>query len=62
MIKIASKIAEYVNNSFVRVDLYSIDNNIYFSEITFTPCSGYMPFIPSEWDLKLGNLIKLEQD
>lgn len=25
---------------FVRIDLYKVENKIYFSELTFTPCSG----------------------
>ncbi|MBQ4515412.1 MAG: glycosyl transferase [Clostridia bacterium] len=59
MKKIAEKLAKEVNNAFVRIDLYSINNNIYFSEITFSPCSGMIPFEPEEWDLKLGEYIKL---
>ncbi len=45
--------------SFVRVDLYEIDQKIYFSELTFSPCSGYMRIKPEEWDLKLGNMLNL---
>jgi len=44
---------------FVRVDLYEINNEIYFGEMTFYPCSGLMPFEPKEWDLKLGNQLEL---
>lgn len=40
---------------FLRVDLYEINNRIYFSELTFYPAGGYMPFVPEEWDRKLGN-------
>lgn len=59
MKEIAQRLAKHVNNSFVRIDLYSINNNIYFSEITFSPCSGMIPFEPEEWDAKLGEYIKL---
>jgi hypothetical protein len=41
--------------SFVRVDLYNIDGNIYFGEFTFTPTGGELRFRPESWDLKLGN-------
>ena len=47
------------NNVFLRVDLYEINDRIYFGELTFTPCAGYMPFDPPEWDRKLGDLIDL---
>ena len=44
---------------FVRVDLYEINGKIYFGELTFTPCGGYMPFNPKEWDEKLGQILEL---
>lgn len=44
---------------FLRVDLYSIENHIYFSEVTFTPCSGLMPFEPEEWDTYMGEWLSL---
>lgn len=44
---------------FLRVDLYQIENQIYFSEYTFSPCGGMMPFDPPEWDEELGKLIDL---
>ena len=59
MIFMADKLAKMVNNSFVRIDLYSIQGKVYFSEITFSPCSGLIPFEPSEWDEKLGHLIDI---
>lgn len=62
MKRIAETIAKKVGNPFVRVDLYSIKNNIYFSEITFYPNAGYIPFEPPEWDLKLGSKISLPCD
>ncbi len=48
------------NIPFLRVDLYEVDEKIYFSELTFYPCSGLMPFEPKEWDYTLGELLKLE--
>ena len=47
------------DNAFLRVDLYEINNNIYFSELTFSPCGGFLPFEPVEWDFKLGEWINL---
>lgn len=44
---------------FLRVDFYEIKGKIYFGELTFYPCSGFMPFNPKEWDEKLGQMIKL---
>lgn len=43
----------------VRVDLYEIDGKVYFGEMTFYHWSGLKPFEPSEWDLKLGEYIRL---
>lgn len=51
---LAQAIAKKIPSPFVRVDLYSIDSDIYFSEITFFPCSGMIPFYPSYWDRELG--------
>lgn len=39
MIKIAEKISKEF--PFVRVDLYEIDDKIYFGELTFTPAAGF---------------------
>ena len=39
---------------FVRVDLYSVDGRIVFSELTFTPAAGVFTFRPAEWDRRLG--------
>lgn len=44
---------------FVRVDLYEFDNQPMFSELTFSPCGGFMQFIPDEWDYKIGELLVL---
>lgn len=47
---------------FVRVDFYEVNKKIYFGELTFTPCSGYMPFDPEEWDKKLGDMLELPKE
>lgn len=43
----------------VRVDLYNVNGKIYFGELTFFHWSGMTPFVPLEWDYKLGELLKL---
>lgn len=57
MIKIAETLSR--DFPFVRVDLYNIDGKIYFGEFTFYPWSGYVKFIPDEFDYKLGSKFKL---
>ena len=47
------------NIPFVRIDLYIIDNDIYFGEITFYPASGFGKFTPEDSDLLLGKLLNL---
>lgn len=61
MLEIAEVLARNVKN-FIRVDLYEIKGNVYFSELTFSPCSGMMPFQPEEWDKKLGDMLVLYED
>lgn len=46
---------------FVRVDLYSIDEQVYFSEFTFMPTGGYMQLQPKEITLEWGEWLHLEQ-
>lgn len=51
------KIAETLSEDFphVRVDLYNIDGEIYFGEMTFFHGSGYIEFEPDEFDYILGS-------
>lgn len=44
---------------FVRIDLYEINKEVYFSEYTFFPSSGMQPYEPTEWDRKLGDMLDL---
>ena len=44
---------------FVRVDLYSVNGKVYFSEFTFFSDAGYQRFYPDEWDMILGEKIVL---
>ncbi|MCD7811603.1 MAG: glycosyl transferase [Ruminococcus sp.] len=46
-----------LKNAFSRVDLYSINNNVYFGEITLYPYSGMGSFRPEEWNRKIGEMI-----
>jgi len=57
MIEISKILSE--GHPFLRVDLYDIDGHVYFSELTFSPCSGFMHFQPAEWDRKVGDYLTL---
>ncbi len=60
MVTVARKLSSGM--FFLRVDLYQIDEQVYFSELTFYPCGGMMPFAPKEWDWKIGQLLQLPID
>ena len=47
---------------FVRVDLYNIQGEIYFGEMTFYPWSGYVQFSPDEFDYKLGEKFNIDRN
>ena len=57
MIELAEKIS--CNIPFVRVDLYEVNGNIYFGEMTFFPNSGFGKFTDEGWDYKLGSWLVL---
>lgn len=57
MIEIAKILSK--GTSFMRVDLYVINNSIFFGEMTLFHGSGFEPFVPFEWDRKLGDLLSL---
>ena len=57
MLEISKKLSE--NIPFLRVDLYEINGKIYFSELTFYPCGGFMPFKNPEHDLEIGKMLIL---
>jgi len=57
MVEIAETLAE--DKPFVRVDLYSIKDQILFGELTFMPAAGYWKFIAPEWDYVVGNMLHL---
>lgn len=47
---------------FLRVDLYEINGKIYFSELTFSPGNGFMPFVPRKKDFEIGKMIELPKE
>lgn len=57
MIELAEKLSE--DFPFARIDLYNIDGQIVFGEITFYPASGYTVANPDEFDYKLGSYFTL---
>lgn len=57
---IAQKLSQGIPH--VRIDLYSVDEIVYFGEFTFFDSSGFEKFTPNEWDEKFGEWIKLPFD
>jgi hypothetical protein len=54
MIEVAEKLA--VEFELVRVDLYSVGDQIYFGEFTHYPGGGCIRFAPQSFDLALGDM------
>ena len=52
MVEVASKLSKGWPQ--VRIDLYNVNGNVYFGEMTFSHHSGFVPFEPDEWDYKFG--------
>ena len=46
----------------VRVDFFSSEGKLYFAELTFYNWGGFAKFEPEEWDLKMGQWLKLPID
>ncbi|MBQ8773507.1 MAG: glycosyl transferase, partial [Muribaculaceae bacterium] len=46
----------------LRVDLYDINGQIYFGELTFYHMSGLVPFNPQEWDEIFGDWLELPKE
>lgn len=59
MLKIAGVLSEPFPEA--RVDLYCVENRIYFGEITFYDGSGYMGFEPDAFDYEMGNEFDLKR-
>ncbi len=60
MKELASKLSEGIPH--LRVDFYDINGQIYFGELTFYHHSGFVPFIPKEYDYIFGNYLTLPKD
>lgn len=45
----------------VRVDFYQIEGRIYVGELTFFHCGGLAEVKPKEWNLKMGDWIKIDK-
>ena len=58
MKRLSSKLSDGIPH--LRVDWYEINGKLYFGELTFTTCAGYIPFVDSGWDKKLGELMDLD--
>lgn len=57
MMELSRKLSQGI--PFLRVDFYEINKKVYYSELTFFPGSGFTPFEPKEWDIKLGSWLQL---
>lgn len=44
---------------FVRVDFMEVNNDLYFLELTFTPNSGFVGYIPDKYDFIFGEFLHL---
>lgn len=57
MLKLAEELSK--NIPFIRVDFYSVEGKIYFSELTLYPASGFSGYDPPEWDKVFGEWLTL---
>lgn len=57
MIDIAQKLSN--GFKFLRVDLYNVNENIYFGELTFYPAAGIGSFAPEKWDKTIGSWLNI---
>lgn len=60
MLELSRKLSK--GTPFVRVDFYSIEDKLFFSELTFHPGSGMIGFYPKEYDWKLGKMLNLPKN
>lgn len=59
MIELAEKLGS--DFPFVRVDLYSVDGKIYFSEMTFTPAKGTLIFDDDKADFEISEWLDISK-
>lgn len=57
MKQLAKKFSEKM--SFARIDFYEINEKVYFGELSFSSEDEFEAFTPEEWNLKLGEWVKL---
>ena len=57
MIEIAEELSKDI--PYVRIDLYEINGQVYFGELTFFPGAGFVPFKPDSFDYLLGSWLEL---
>lgn len=57
MLEVSKKLSKDI--PFLRVDFYIVNHQVYFSELTFFPASGFQRFEPDEWDYIFGEYLKL---
>ena len=58
MVEISEKLSE--GYPFMRIDLYCVDGNVLFGEMTPFPGSGFLKYAPDQWDTKMGDMLDLE--
>ncbi|VYT79813.1 glycosyl transferase [Clostridium tertium] len=58
MLEITMKLSKRFD--FVRVDLYFVDDRIYFGELSFTPSAGLLIFKPKEVNQIIGDYIEID--
>ena len=57
MLEIGQHFADQMH--YVRVDFYDVDGKLYCGEVTLHHGGGYDKFVPEEYDLEYGQLVKL---
>lgn len=57
MIRIAKLLAQ--DRTFLRVDLYEHNNQVFFGELTLYPGGGFEPFLTKSQDFEMGKFIQL---
>ena len=60
MLKLTSELSAGI--PLVRVDWYTVNDRIYFSEFTFYSDAGFAKFEPEKWDYTLGSWIELPKE
>jgi len=57
LLELAKKLS--AGKIFVRIDMYVVNDNFYFGELTFYPLSGYQKLAPPEWNRTFGDWMTL---